>query len=156
MCIPTPNVQSISIRTLPTQNYIRPLLFGDGSSGGSGSSSGAGGSARKRRRKSPEELMEDMSRSVEKSVASINQELTRVKEEMARNARQDSLHREISGFKADLDAIKGLLLNRFVVALMRKCVQITSVCCVTQETIRGAYAAAIDSRLAIAGGQQSV
>lgn len=56
--------------------------------------------------------MEDMSRSVEKSVASINQELTRVKEELARNARQDSLHREISAFKADLDAIKGLLLNK--------------------------------------------
>lgn len=102
--------------TFHQQNYIRPLLFGDGASGGSGGTAGAGGSssARKRRRKTPEELMEDMSRSVEKSVASINQELSRVKEEMARNARQDSLHREISGFKQDLDAIKGLLLNRFV------------------------------------------
>lgn len=97
-------------KNICTQNYIRPWLFGRDADGAS--SAGGNTSARKRRRKTPEELMEDMSRSVEKSVASINQELGRVKEEVARTARQDALHREIGAFKADLDAIKGLLLNR--------------------------------------------
>lgn len=55
-----------------------------------------------------------MSRNVEKNIANINQELGRIKEEVIRTARHDSLHREISNFKSDLDAIKGLLLNRFV------------------------------------------
>lgn len=100
----------INRNTLNTQNYIRPWLFGRDSDGTT--PTGGNQSGRKRRRKTPEELMEDMSRSVEKSVASINQELGRVKEEVARTARQDALHREIGAFKADLDAIKGLLLNR--------------------------------------------
>lgn len=89
------------------QNYIRPWLFRDNSDRDASSANNAG-TTRKRRRKTPEELMEDMSRSVEK----INQELSRVREDIARSARQEDLLREINTFKTDLDAIKGLLLNR--------------------------------------------
>lgn len=77
------------------KNYIEPMLFG-----------------RRRKKKTVDESIEELNKNVESNIKELNQELVKVKEEIAKASRSDSIYREISNFKSDIDAIKGLLLNR--------------------------------------------
>jgi len=76
------------------KNYIEPMLFG------------------RRKKKTVDESIEELNKNVETNIKEINQELVKVKEEISKASRNDSICREISNFRSDIDAIKGLLLNR--------------------------------------------
>lgn len=77
------------------QKYIEPLLFG-----------------RKKKKKTVEEKIDDMNKNVLKNITELTNEMQRVRQEVSSRVRNDSVINEFGGFKSDLDAIKGLLLNR--------------------------------------------
>jgi len=77
------------------KNYIEPMLFG-----------------RRKKKKTLDESIEELNKNVETNIKELNQELVKVKEEISKASRNDNIYREISNFKSDIDAIKGLLLNR--------------------------------------------
>lgn len=56
-----------------------------------------------------------MEQKVERNIGELSQEVVRVRDEFRNSFNNDHLlHREMISFKNDLDAIKGLLLNRLV------------------------------------------
>jgi len=77
------------------KNYIEPMLFG-----------------RRKKKKTIDESFEELNKNVDTNIKELNQELVKVKEEISKASRNDNICREISNFKSDIDAIKGLLLNR--------------------------------------------
>ncbi|KAJ6643829.1 Peroxisomal membrane protein PEX14 [Pseudolycoriella hygida] len=77
------------------KNYIEPMLFG-----------------RRRKKKTVDESINDLNKNVETNIKELNQELVKVKEEIARASRNDNILREINSFKSDIEHIKGLLLSR--------------------------------------------
>lgn len=81
------------------QRFIEPLLFGD----------------KKKKKKTIEESIEQMDRKIERNISDLNQELKSVKDEVRKSFNTDHMfQRDMVSFKSDLDAIKGLLLNRSV------------------------------------------
>lgn len=76
------------------KKFIEPFLFG------------------KKKRKTVEETIEAMDKRVEDQIKELNNEIVRVRDEVIRNSHHDFISQEIGSFKSDLDAIKGLLLNR--------------------------------------------
>lgn len=77
------------------QRFIEPFLFG-----------------KKKKRKSTEETLEEIGAKIDKNIQDVNYELTRVREEIGNNFQIEKLSREMRDFQCDLEAIKGLLLNR--------------------------------------------
>lgn len=67
---------------------------------------------RRKKKKTLDESIEELNKNVETNIKELNQELVKVKEEISKTSRNDNIYREISNFKSDIDAIKGLLLNR--------------------------------------------
>lgn len=67
---------------------------------------------RRRKKKTLDESIEELNKNVESNIKELNQEVVKIKDEIAKVSRSDSIYREISNFRTDLDAIKGLLLNR--------------------------------------------
>lgn len=56
-----------------------------------------------------------MEQKFERNIADLNTEVVRVRDEFRNSFNNDHLlQRELMSFKGDLEAIKGLLLNRFV------------------------------------------
>ncbi|KAH8306981.1 hypothetical protein KR044_001936 [Drosophila immigrans] len=78
------------------RKYIAPFLFG------------------KPKKKPVEKALEDIDSKVESTKESLNKEITMVKDMITLQQREQTQHmnREFSNFRSDLDAIKGLLLNR--------------------------------------------
>lgn len=78
------------------QKYVEPFLFG------------------KKKKKPVEEALEDIDKKVDTRLDAVNAELANIKvqlQEQQREQRQN-LNQEFNVFRSDLDAIKGLLLNR--------------------------------------------
>lgn len=78
------------------KNYIEPYLFG------------------KKKKKSIEEIINKKEEKFEAALRILNRDVLNIREQLTQiNSTQNSLiQREFSHFKSDLDAIKGLLLNR--------------------------------------------
>ncbi|XP_017136304.1 peroxisomal membrane protein PEX14 [Drosophila miranda] len=78
------------------KKFIAPYLFG------------------KPKRKPVEEVLEDIDKKVEIRTEDLNKEISVVKDLITSQQRDHAqqLNREFSNFRSDLDAIKGLLLNR--------------------------------------------
>ncbi|XP_026849377.1 peroxisomal membrane protein PEX14 [Drosophila persimilis] len=78
------------------KKFIAPYLFG------------------KPKRKPVEEVLEDIDKKVETRTEDLNKEISVVKDLITSQQRDHAqqLNREFSNFRSDLDAIKGLLLNR--------------------------------------------
>ncbi|KAH8300540.1 hypothetical protein KR018_011963 [Drosophila ironensis] len=78
------------------KKYIAPYLFG------------------KPKRKPVEEALDDIERKVEARTSDLNREIALVRDLISSQQRDHAqqLNREFSNFRSDLDAIKGLLLNR--------------------------------------------
>lgn len=82
------------------QRFIEPLLFG-----------------RRKKKRTVEEALESMEQKFERNISELNTEVVRVRDEFRNSFNNDHLlQRELMSFKGDLEAIKGLLLNRFVYA----------------------------------------
>ncbi|XP_055320716.1 peroxisomal membrane protein PEX14 isoform X2 [Sitodiplosis mosellana] len=78
------------------KKFIEPFLFG-----------------RKKDRKSTNDLIEELDTKMDKNIRKLNVEMTALKEEIRSSYNGDHLLRQdMLSFKNDLDAIKGLLLNR--------------------------------------------
>lgn len=61
-----------------------------------------------------------MEQKLDRNIGDLNVEVVRVRDEFRNSCNNDHLlQREIMSFKSDLDAIKGLLLNRFVIDILR-------------------------------------
>lgn len=84
-------------------------MFGNNDGGGSN-----GGGRKKKLQRTPEEHMEEISRTMDKNITTITRELVQIKQEVSMLTNNHSIDRQLANFKSDLDAIKGLLLNRFV------------------------------------------
>lgn len=81
------------------KNFIEPFLFG-----------------RKKDKKSTAELLGEIDKKMDKNIRKLNIEVTALKEEIRTSYNGNHvLRQDMLAFKNDLDAIKGLLLNRFVV-----------------------------------------
>lgn len=78
------------------RKYIAPFLFG------------------KPKKKPVEKVLEDIDKKVETTSESLNKEITLVKDMITLQQKEQTqqMNREFSNFRNDLDAIKGLLLNR--------------------------------------------
>ncbi|KAL7731879.1 hypothetical protein ACLKA6_017453 [Drosophila palustris] len=78
------------------RKYIAPFLFG------------------KPKKKPVEKALEDIDKKVETSSETLNKEITLVKDMITLHQKEQTqqINREFSNFRSDLDAIKGLLLNR--------------------------------------------
>ncbi|KAM8708678.1 hypothetical protein ACLKA7_015615 [Drosophila subpalustris] len=78
------------------RKYIAPFLFG------------------KPKKKPVEKALEDIDKKVETSSETLNKEITLVKGMITLHQKEQTqqINREFSNFRSDLDAIKGLLLNR--------------------------------------------
>lgn len=60
------------------------------------------------------DAIDGLDKKIEKNIQVLSVELKSVKDEFRSTANSDHmLHRDMVSFKNDLDAIKGLLLNRF-------------------------------------------
>lgn len=80
------------------KRFIEPFLFG-----------------RKKDKKSTTDLINDLDKKMEKNIQKLNVDVTALKDEIHTTFSGNSLVRQdMLTFKNDLDAIKGLLLNRFV------------------------------------------
>lgn len=77
------------------QKYIEPYFFG-------------------RKKKPIEESLEDINRKVDTRIDEVNHELTQIKDTLTQTTRDQTqqMNREFNNFRSDLEAIKGLLLNR--------------------------------------------
>lgn len=72
-----------------------------------------------RKKKKPvEEALNEMDKKVDGRLNDVNKELLQIKDTLAQHQRDQNQHfnREFSNFRSDLEAIKGLLLNRFVLS----------------------------------------
>lgn len=70
---------------------------------------------RKKDKKSTEDLIGELDKKMDKNIRKLNIEVTALKEEIRSSYNGDRvLRQDMLSFKNDLDAIKGLLLNRFV------------------------------------------
>lgn len=76
------------------KKFIEPLIF------------------RGKKKKPVEEQIAELNQSVEVKIDTINFELIKIKDELARVHQAQSAAKEFTSFKSDLDSIKGLLLNR--------------------------------------------
>lgn len=76
------------------KKFIEPLIF------------------RGKKKKPVDEQIAELNQSVEMKIDSINFELIKIKDELARVHQAQSTAKELTSFKSDLDSIKGLLLNR--------------------------------------------
>ncbi|XP_055386291.1 peroxisomal membrane protein PEX14 [Condylostylus longicornis] len=74
------------------KNYIEPFLFG-------------------RKKKTVEEQLSEIDNKVDTGISKLSTEVIKIREDISCNNQNDIL-RELSNFKNDLEAIKGLLLNR--------------------------------------------
>lgn len=80
------------------KKFIEPFLFG-----------------RKKDKKSTTDLINDLDKKMEKNIGKLNVDVTALKDEIRTSYNGNNLLRQdMLTFKNDLDAIKGLLLNRFV------------------------------------------
>lgn len=80
------------------KKFIEPFLFG-----------------RKKDKKSTTELLSDLDKKMEKNIRKLGVEITALKDELRSSYTGDHvLRQDMLAFKNDLDSIKGLLLNRFV------------------------------------------
>lgn len=80
------------------KKFIEPFLFG-----------------RKKDKKSTTELLNDLDKKMEKNIRKLGVEVTALKDELRSSYTGDHvLRQDMLAFKGDLDAIKGLLLNRYV------------------------------------------
>lgn len=80
------------------KKFIEPFFFG-----------------RKKDKKSTPELLNDLDKKMEKNIRKLGVEITALKDELRSSYTGDHvLRQDMLAFKNDLDAIKGLLLNRFV------------------------------------------
>lgn len=80
------------------KKFIEPFLFG-----------------RKKDKKSTDDLISELDKKMDKNIRKLNVEVTALKEEIRSSYNGDHvLRQDMLSFKNDLDAIKGLLLNRFV------------------------------------------
>lgn len=81
------------------KKFIEPFLFG-----------------RKKDKKTTADLLNDLDKKMEKNIRKLNVEITSLKDELRTSYNGDHVMRQdMLAFKSDLDAIKGLLLNRFVI-----------------------------------------
>lgn len=79
------------------KKFIEPFLFG-----------------RKKDKKSTVDILNDLDKKMDKSIRKLNIEITALKDEVRSSYNGDHvLRQDMLSFKNDLDAIKGLLLNRF-------------------------------------------
>ncbi|CAD7005918.1 peroxisomal membrane protein PEX14 [Ceratitis capitata] len=78
------------------KKYVEPFLFG------------------KKKKKTVDEALADIDRKVDTRLEAVSVELTTIKEQMQEQQREQrqSLNQEFNVFRSDLEAIKGLLLNR--------------------------------------------
>ncbi|XP_037933776.1 peroxisomal membrane protein PEX14 [Teleopsis dalmanni] len=78
------------------KKYLEPFLFG------------------KKKKKPVEDVLEDIDKKVNTRFDEVNQELTQIKDTLSQQKREHTQHinREFNNFKSDIEAIKGLLLNR--------------------------------------------
>lgn len=80
------------------KKFIEPFLFG-----------------RKKDKKTTADLLNDLDKKMDKNIRKLNVEITSLKDEIRQTYNNDHVVRQdMLAFKGDLDAIKGLLLNRFV------------------------------------------
>lgn len=81
----------------PFQKFLQTFLFGGG-----------------KKKKSLDDTLTDIDKKVDTRISEVKTELTQVKESLAREQRDQTQQfmREFNQFKSDLEAIKGLLLNR--------------------------------------------
>lgn len=80
------------------KKFIEPFLF-----------------ARKTDKKSTAEILNEIDRKMDKNIRKLNIEVTALKDEIRSSYNGNHvLRQDMLAFKNDLDAIKGLLLNRFV------------------------------------------
>lgn len=83
------------------KKFIEPFLFG-----------------RKKDKKSTTEQLTDLDKKMEKNIRKLGVEITALKDELRTSYTGDHvLRQDMLAFKNDLDAIKGLLLNRFVLKI---------------------------------------
>ncbi|XP_017484032.1 PREDICTED: peroxisomal membrane protein PEX14 [Rhagoletis zephyria] len=78
------------------KKYVEPYLFG------------------KKKKKPVDDALEDIDKKVDSRLEEVSVELARIKEQMQEQQREQrqSLNQEFNVFRSDLEAIKGLLLNR--------------------------------------------
>lgn len=63
------------------------------------------------------DAIDKLDKKVERTIQSLTSEIKQIKDEFRSSSSSDHmLHRDMVSFKNDLDAIKGLLLNRLVLA----------------------------------------
>lgn len=80
------------------KRFIEPFLFG-----------------RKKDKKSTIDLLNDLDKKVDRNLRKMTVEITAMKDEIRSTYSDDHmLRQDLRTFKSDLDAIKGLLLNRFL------------------------------------------
>lgn len=80
------------------KNFIAPFLFG-----------------RKKDKKSTEDLINELDKKIDKNIRKLTVDVTALKDEIRSSYNGEHvLRQDMLSFKNDLDAIKGLLLNRFV------------------------------------------
>lgn len=83
------------------KKFIEPFLFG-----------------RKKDKKSTTDQLSDLDKKMEKNIRKLGVEITALKDELRSSYTGDHvLRQDMLAFKNDLDAIKGLLLNRFVLKI---------------------------------------
>ncbi|XP_067646902.1 peroxisomal membrane protein PEX14 isoform X2 [Eurosta solidaginis] len=77
------------------KKYVDPFIFG-------------------RKKKPVEDTLEDIDKKVDTRLDAVNVELTKIKDQLQEQQREQRqvLNQEFNSFRSDLDAIKGLLLNR--------------------------------------------
>lgn len=84
------------------KRFIEPFLFGG-----------------KKDKKTTADLLNDLDKKIDKNIRKLNVEITALKDEIRSSYNGDHvLRQDMLTFKNDLDAIKGLLLNRFVESLI--------------------------------------
>lgn len=80
------------------KRFIEPFLFGG-----------------KKDKKSTADLLNELDKKVDRNLRKLNVEITSIKDDIRSTYSGDHIWRQdMRTFKSDLDAIKGLLLNRFV------------------------------------------
>lgn len=96
------------------------------------------------------DAIDKLDKKVEKTIQSLTVEIKQIKDDFRSTSSSDHmLHRDMVSFKNDLDAIKGLLLNRLVpLSTFRLIIQLNLR--IFQKTILQPSGATIHSSMAIA------
>lgn len=76
------------------KRFIEPLIFG------------------RKKKKDVAESLAEINQKFDENYEKINVELRQVRDEIRESPQTEKLSRDVQGFRTDLDAIKGLLLNR--------------------------------------------